>query len=332
MSTRRSSLINETATATTNAALWLHRYIRNQSREDTDSRRDLVRKVSEIPVGEIYNRWFERWKKVLQDYGAVCKVAAVMGRMAVGLGSESVLETSITLHHTYGVPYVPGSALKGLAATFARQHLGGDWQPGDSSLSPYNIVFGNIASAGFVTFFDALPFPEVKLLYPDIITVHHQDYYKRAKVPPADWDSPNPVSFLSASGKYLIALAGPSDWVKATFEILAHALRHLGVGAKTSSGYGRLELNLEPGHETKPPGSVHSEARVEGIINQINALKTTEVAGRIKAFYDQWLNLEVSPAQKRRVAETIVAKVREAGREKKTLDKEWYQHLLSELK
>ena len=35
-------------------------------------------------------------------------------RMVVGLGNESVYETSMTLHHIYGIPYIPGSALKGI--------------------------------------------------------------------------------------------------------------------------------------------------------------------------------------------------------------------------
>ena len=35
----------------------------------------------------------------------------VGGRLIVGLGGDNVLETGITLHHTYGVPIIPGSAM-----------------------------------------------------------------------------------------------------------------------------------------------------------------------------------------------------------------------------
>lgn len=35
--------------------------------------------------------------------------------------------SGITLHHTYGVPFLPGTALKGLAAHYAHQIFGGDW-------------------------------------------------------------------------------------------------------------------------------------------------------------------------------------------------------------
>jgi len=43
--------------------------------------------------------------------------------LVVGLGAESVLETSLTLHRIYGYPIIPGSALKGLARTLALLEL-----------------------------------------------------------------------------------------------------------------------------------------------------------------------------------------------------------------
>src|SRR5207302_10163433 len=67
---------------------------------------------------------------LLDDQGAKKRIAHVKGRMIIGLGDESVLETAITLHRTYGVPYIPGSALKGLAAAYVRQRLGEAWQKG----------------------------------------------------------------------------------------------------------------------------------------------------------------------------------------------------------
>lgn len=321
MSTRRACLVGVRKKATTNAGLWLDKFIREQAEEDRDSRRDLVREVCDIPVPAVYSMWFERWQRALQGYGAECRVAEVAGRMVVGLGRDSVLETSVALHHTYGVPYVPGSALKGLAASFARQHLGEQWQPGTQA---YKTLFGDSETAGYVVFFDALPLPDRGLLHPDVITVHHQDYYRGGSVPPADWDGPTPVPFVSATGKYLVALAGPSAWVEATFKILAEALRHLGVGAKTSSGYGRLKL--EPG-----PLRDAGREKAEQLIREIQALKGSEVAGRIHAFYERWRGLEIAPADKRRVAEAIVAKVKEAGREKHSRDKDWYKELLNSL-
>jgi len=44
-------------------------------------------------------------------------------RLVVGLGDESVYETSIRLHRNYGVPYIPGSALKGVAKHYSIMNL-----------------------------------------------------------------------------------------------------------------------------------------------------------------------------------------------------------------
>lgn len=321
MSTRRCCLANVTKTPTTNAGLWFDKFIRPQGDEDKESRQNLVREVAEIPVPEVYTRWFERWRGALEKYGADCRVAEVVGRMAVGLGEDSVLETSVTLHHTFGVPYIPGSALKGLAASFARLHLGEFWRPGTTA---YRTLFGDTHIAGYVTFFDAMPLPGTKLLYPDVITVHHPKYYRGEEEPPADWDSPNPVPFLSATGRYLVALSGPAKWVEATFDVLAHAFIHLGIGAKTSSGYGRLRL------EVRRPVDPDRE-KAEQLIGQVQALRPAEVAGRVQTFCEQWRRMQVGPEQKRRVAAAIVAKVREAGREKQSRDKAWYQELLAYL-
>jgi CRISPR-associated protein Cmr6 len=45
--------------------------------------------------------------------------ATTTSRMAIGLGTNTVLENGLTLHHVTGLPYIPGSALKGLARAYA---------------------------------------------------------------------------------------------------------------------------------------------------------------------------------------------------------------------
>ena len=40
------------------------------------------------------------------------------GRLAIGLGTGSVFETSVSLHHVYGFPYIPASSIKGLVRSF----------------------------------------------------------------------------------------------------------------------------------------------------------------------------------------------------------------------
>lgn len=47
-------------------------------------------------------------------------------RMIVGLGTGSVYETGITLHHIYGFPYIPASAVKGLLRSYLIQNFWGN--------------------------------------------------------------------------------------------------------------------------------------------------------------------------------------------------------------
>lgn len=251
MSTRRVKLkdIERGDVQNAHAELWLDKYITDQ--RVNDSRGKCVAEVSTLSTPEIYEEFYRRWEQMLDDQGAKKRPARVKGRMIIGLGDESVLETAITLHRTYGVPYIPGSAIKGLAATYARQRLGEAWQKDSEA---YKIVFGNTDDTGYITFFDALYVPgkgsNEQALYPDVITVHHQKYYQDPNNPPADWDDPIPVPFLSATGSYMIALAGSElqeqeAWIEKTFAILRYALAEFGIGAKTSSGYGRLELESD---------------------------------------------------------------------------------------
>lgn len=318
MSSRRQVLKHLEKGHSTHAGLWLDKYIRSQDRDDTESHQKLVRETAEIRVPEEYSHCFERWRNSLTVLGARYRTAETMGRISVGLGGESVLETSISLHRTYGVPYIPGSAIKGLASRFVRQHLEDDWQD-----EPYNIMFGSLENAGHVIFFDALPFPGSVRLNEDIITVHHDNYYRgEPDAAPTDFDSPNPIPFLSASGRFLIALAGPKIWTQAVFEILEEALNFSGVGAKTSSGYGRMQLSSAPPVDPE-------QVKVDALIAEIRALKKQDVAGSINAMYEKWSSMDLSKELKCEAAEAIIEKVKEAGREKKSSKKSWFQELIS---
>lgn len=305
-----------------NAGVWLDKFIRDQD-DDGGSRNNLVHQVAQTQLPEIYSNWFEQWRKALGDCGAQVQEAHVQGRMAIGLGQESVLETSLTLHHTYGVPFIPGSALKGLVASFTRQHLSDEWQPNNGA---YEILFGDIESSGYVTFYDAMPLPGNFEILTDVITVHHPEYYQTGTSEPADWDNPTPIPFLSAKGTYLVALSGPEDWVDAAFEILASALNYMGIGAKTSSGYGRLNLTIP----VEPIDPV--EQHVSQLIEEIQVMRTQEVAGGIHAYYEQWTQIEGPSKHKRDLAKAIVAKVKDSGREKRSKKKKWYQELLEVIK
>ena len=254
MTGRRDAVAHLKSCAAQHAGLWLDKYISGYTKplSDDPPQANLVRETCGIPEPPGYEVFFRRWEQAVKGLdGAQTRYAQAVGRLAIGLGGESVLETSIALHRTYGVPYIPGSALKGLASAYAHQYLEDErWRKGGEA---HVVMFGDTKRAGYVTFFDALYVPGSGLdgrpLWPDVITVHHPKYYQgsgASLAPPADWDSPNPVPFLTATGTYLLALAGPRAWVDAAFGILETALRDMGIGAKTSSGYGRMALVAAP--------------------------------------------------------------------------------------
>ncbi len=196
-------------------------------------------------------------------------------RLVIGLGCESPLETGLTLHHAYGVPIIPGSALKGLAAHYCDKVFGEvdgtlrkffkqiqkDAQ-GRSRITygRHRTIFGATDDAGFITFHDAWLTPDSLTsgegLVRDVTTPHHEDYYGQKRysggerqgqqIPPTDFDDPIPVQFLSVRGTFHFAMTCDDatdvgrEWLAWTSDLLKAALRDCGIGGKTSSGYGRL--------------------------------------------------------------------------------------------
>jgi len=248
---RRNDLEACLAAPSSHAGLWLDRFLGVYNGDGgPEARAALLQPVLRLmKASSAYAGHLARWKahvdRLVANAEARATTATVDGRMIVGLGTESVLEVGISLHHTYGVPFIPGSALKGLAANFAARALQ-DAAWAKRSGESHADLFGTHEQAGCVAFHDALWVPEApgaKLpLDLDMMTVHHADYYQGKNKPPADWDDPNPISFVTARGSYLVVLEGPDAWTDVAMTLLKRALRRDGIGAKTAAGYGRLDL------------------------------------------------------------------------------------------
>ena len=186
-------------------------------------------------------------------------------RLVVGLGTESVLETGLRLHYTYGTPLVPGSALKGLAAHYCHTVLGadnpefkyvGEFCGQDGKLvrrmgDYHRMLFGSNESSGIISFHDAWISPEAiragEGLLLDVMTTHHPDYYSGSgDSAPHDAEDPTPIHFLSTRGAFRFVLESEDSgedglrWRDYTLEFLKQALVSWGAGGKTSSGYGRF--------------------------------------------------------------------------------------------
>jgi CRISPR type III-B/RAMP module RAMP protein Cmr6 len=177
-----------------------------------------------------------------------------MWRLVVGHGEDSVHETSLTLSPTYGVPVLPGTALKGLAAAAARDEAGdAGWSEREKT------VFGSPrpgqnseAHQGSVLLWDALPVSPPALVL-DVLTPHVKDYYDEGNsggktkeapsTPPAEYHNPVPIRFLAVEKTCFRAwILGPRDDVARSIELLAAGLDEFGIGGKTAAGYGYCSL------------------------------------------------------------------------------------------
>src|ERR1019366_5514576 len=146
----------------------------------------------------------------------------------------------------YGIPLIPGSALKGLCRNYVTsekaEHASKRIEEDDPIIQ---CIFGTPNQSGTVLFFDALPFEGKATLALDIINVHYPDYYSEGKTPSND-QRPNPLLFLTVTDTtFAFALAPRNQQreeqkndVLTAVQWLQEALQAYGVGGKTSAGYG----------------------------------------------------------------------------------------------
>lgn len=196
-------------------------------------------------------------------------------RIAVGLGvHHGMQESGLALHGTYGWPVIPGSALKGVAAAAART-LGADAatyaavfgtpRPAGSGADEEGLLLPAGASApeearvGGVAFLDALPAGAPVDVHEDVITPHQKPYYQSTPacadpsaedgepapgraVPPAEHHQPEPAAFLSVSGEFRVDLVAADPGLLDTAQKwLARAGDELGIGGRTTAGYGYFD-------------------------------------------------------------------------------------------
>ena len=165
-----------------------------------------------------------------------CVDATVDWQLIVGLGSEHVQETNMTLHHVYGIPYIPGSAVKGVLRHWWLQEFNNDEGKALQD-EKFLVLFGSQEQRGEVQFLDA--YPEEVTFATDIMNPHYPDYYSGSK-PPTDHQNPVPINFLTVEQTtfrfaFLAKTRTPLDELEKRFQ---EALEMKGIGAKTAVGYG----------------------------------------------------------------------------------------------
>jgi CRISPR type III-B/RAMP module RAMP protein Cmr6 len=220
-----------------NPALVLEKYIPQEVINHPENKNDSKsRWLNEAFIrNDVINRdlarnAYVRWQAMLHACQAISFDAALEWRIVVGLGGNEVLETGLTLRHLYGLPIIPGSALKGLTRAYAAGEEERYFvSPSPEAERPASVVetkaeqpvpslktetdhpdikriFGTqeepgSSAAGTAIFFDALPVNGQCSFVVDIMTPHYKDYCRslaseRIEAPSND-QSPVPIPFLA---------------------------------------------------------------------------------------------------------------------------------------
>ncbi len=283
-----------------NFGLRLHKYIQSGVLGLSQSPPAITRPqwLQELAEGytlntELAAAIYQRWQRRTSALGAVHFQASVDWRMVVGLGGNTALETDLTLHHLYGLPIIPGSALKGLTRACIESQ-----PPSTRPFSPDRIC-GTTEQAGSVIFFDALPLDGVARLQLDVMTPHYPDYYRGEK-PPTNDQQPIPITFLTvAETTFAFALAPrtpatASDEIRYARKCLEAALQAYGVGGKTSAGYGYFRALKEL------PSSVSEQAGSQG-----QEVADPEALGKARAMAEELAQLSPGDLQRKNAEELI---------------------------
>ncbi len=242
----------------------------------------------------------ERQKAQLQQFAQqgiklYCVNATVDWRLIVGLGGEHVQETNMTLHHIYGIPYIPGSAVKGVLRHW---WLEKDFSDKNGKISEekalkdsvFLSIFGSQEQRGEVRFLDA--YPEKVQFATDIMNPHFGDYYSGTK-PPTDNQNPVPINFLTVEKTVFrfVFLAKDQDPLEKIEERFEEALELKGVGAKTAVGYGyfrdlkdktdtitaELKQQQEAAEKQREEKRLASLSPIEQLTEEVKSLTNSQV-------------------------------------------------------
>ncbi len=221
---------------------------KHDDKSDNKKKTTHLEKIVKLPASPEYNNTFNRWFELTSDANRFKQSAMTLeNRLLIGLTGQGALETGCSLSRNYGMPYIPGSSVKGVLRAWANQHLAGHSDEleqlfgTDDSEQPYRV-------SGLVTFHDAwwIPDPAKKEHKPfvlDVVTTHHQAYYNGTQAEPSDKDSPIPNHLLAVQGSFLFVLEGEPAAIDLCQTLLEKALANNGIGAKTAAGYGYMKVD-----------------------------------------------------------------------------------------
>ena len=197
----------------------------------------------------LYELAYARWRQATSDVRCFRSLyAELLQRMFIGLTAGAAIETGVCSSHSYGMPMIPGSSVKGCARGYAqkigmevsyRAALFGEDKTdvGDSGRQP---------GAGCLVWHDAwwIPRPGVRPYVREVVTVHHPDYYA-GNGAATDFDSPVPNAQIAVPGGFHFVVEGDPAWAELAIKLLEAALADTGIGAKRAAGYGFMAIDQQ---------------------------------------------------------------------------------------
>jgi len=264
-------------------------------------------------IGALRSRHTKRFLGLFRSaYGdrSAIAIGQLEGRLAINLADSLIQNAGICLDRLFGLPFIPGSAVKGVSRHAALEELRGakgeerarlfeafrdvfgtadnDFASGD--LRPFRDLLGQRPEnqRGSVSFLPAYPVNEARIVV-DLTNVHYPLYYggdKRRNIPAGLPESlseekpqPNPFPAVEVGAQFAFCIVlGRGDAalgvLRAAQRWLESALTVRGLGAKTASGYGWFSLKPEV------LAQIESEERKEAEAAAAKARKEEEERAR----------------------------------------------------
>lgn len=213
----------------------------------------------------LHDRQTELSRRVTSQDQLLILDALSISPFTTGLGNEHPLENGFTFLNPYGLPYFPGSGVKGVLRQAARELASGEWGENFGwKSSTIDLLFGKERTAsgdhqrGALIFWDVIPQIKGKTLEVEVMTAHMSHYYQNGESP-HESGSPIPINFITippdstftffiqCNDKFLAQLPElppelreTGQWKELLRAAFEHAFSWLGFGAKTSVGYGAM--------------------------------------------------------------------------------------------
>jgi len=167
---------------------------RKHEQADHEKRGHWLREMAkDVGANQHLTEVSQRQQSLVNAMGGKILLWKNTSRFVTGLGREHPLENGFAWHHTLGVPYLPGSSLKGVLRAWYRENGPWDevkqrWQENSTIRTLFGShekdENGHEYGVGRFVLLDMIPSEQPKLAV-DIMTPHYGRYYQDARSPQA---------------------------------------------------------------------------------------------------------------------------------------------------